>query len=146
LYYNYCLSIGATNRPDELDEAARRRFVKRIYIPLPDFSARKQLLDRLLRDSKHRITDIEIHDIATSTENYSGADIQNLCTEAAMGPMREIAMKYGNLTQINAEDVPYISFDHFKEALDSTAPSVSQSDLQKYIEWNTQFGSFRRLV
>lgn len=31
------LVIGATNRPQELDEAARRRFVKRLYIPLPEY-------------------------------------------------------------------------------------------------------------
>lgn len=38
------LLIGATNRPQELDEAARRRLVKRLYIPLPDFEVRIQLL------------------------------------------------------------------------------------------------------
>ncbi len=37
------LIVGATNRPQELDEAARRRFVKRLYIPLPDAPARSQV-------------------------------------------------------------------------------------------------------
>ena len=45
--------MGATNRPQEIDEAARRRFVKRIYIPLPDATGRLQLLDSLL--SKHKV-------------------------------------------------------------------------------------------
>ena len=45
--------MGATNRPQEIDEAARRRFVKRIYIPLPDNNGRLQLLDSLL--SKHKV-------------------------------------------------------------------------------------------
>ena len=40
--------IGATNRPDELDDAARRRFIKRIYVPLPDKEARKQMIYVLL--------------------------------------------------------------------------------------------------
>jgi hypothetical protein len=46
--------MGATNRPQEIDEAARRRFVKRIYISLPDKNGRLQLLDSLL--SKHKVT------------------------------------------------------------------------------------------
>ena len=40
--------VGATNRPEELDEAARRRFVKRIYVPLPDLMGRSQLYRHLL--------------------------------------------------------------------------------------------------
>lgn len=38
------LVIGATNRPQELDEAARRRFVKRLYIPLPEFDVRIKII------------------------------------------------------------------------------------------------------
>lgn len=38
------LIIGATNRPQEIDEAARRRLAKRIYIPLPDTVARKHMM------------------------------------------------------------------------------------------------------
>ena len=42
------LIIGATNRPDDLDEAARRRLVKRLYIPLPNSEGRKQFIDRMI--------------------------------------------------------------------------------------------------
>lgn len=42
------LIIGATNRPDDLDEAVRRRLVKRLYIPLPNKAGRKQFIKRLI--------------------------------------------------------------------------------------------------
>jgi SpoVK/Ycf46/Vps4 family AAA+-type ATPase len=138
--------IGATNRPDELDEAARRRFVKRIYVPLPDKAGRKQLFVTLLRDTHHSMGDDEIDDLVVSTDGYSGADIRSLSTEAAMGPLREVASsRSGNLHSIRANDVPPISKRHFDEAFDSVAPSVSTSDLKRYIDWNATFGSFRRM-
>lgn len=49
--------VGATNRPQELDEAARRRLSKRLYIPLPEPVARKRLVQHLLRDQKHSLTE-----------------------------------------------------------------------------------------
>eukprot|EP01041_Mallomonas_annulata_P005058 gene5058-10128_t len=130
--------IGATNRPEELDEAARRRFVKRIYIPLPDSVGRKDMFIRLLRSSQsvHSVPERDIDELVEQTAGYS---------EAAMGPVREIAVTLGNLSNMRAEDVPPISTSHFKEALEVVAPSVSTSDLTRYIEWNSQFGSYRRM-
>lgn len=43
------LIIGATNRPDELDEAVKRRLEKRLYIPLPNLEGRAQFITNMLR-------------------------------------------------------------------------------------------------
>eukprot|EP01035_Chromulina_nebulosa_P022723 gene22723-29418_t len=138
--------IGATNRPDELDDAARRRFVKRIYIPLPDNAGRRQLLQTLLGQTNHNLNSNDIEQLVQQTAGFSGADIRSLCTEGAMGPVRDIAMKLNNnLASINLSDVPQISMKHFQDALESVSPSVSPSDLQKYIEWNDIYGSYKKI-
>ena len=80
--------VGATNRPQELDDAARRRLVKRLYIPLPDQPARVTILSRLLGKERHCVTDEELVMVSEMTEGYSGADMANLCKEAAYGPIR----------------------------------------------------------
>ena len=51
------LTTGATNRPQDLDEAARRRMVKRLYIPLPDDQARLAIIQQLLRHNVAEITE-----------------------------------------------------------------------------------------
>lgn len=56
-------SAGATNRPQELDEAARRRMTIRLYIPLPDAPARRQLVTRLLGQHPHSLSAAEIDDV-----------------------------------------------------------------------------------
>jgi fidgetin-like protein 1 len=48
------LIIGATNRPDDLDEAVRRRLVKKLYIPLPNAAGRKQFLERLVKNDTNK--------------------------------------------------------------------------------------------
>eukprot|EP00461_Guttulinopsis_vulgaris_P003308 UN03309 len=65
--------MGATNLPRELDDAARRRFVRRLYVPMPGFRARRDLLTRLLSKNAHTLTQDEIADVARLTRNYSAA-------------------------------------------------------------------------
>ena len=137
--------VGATNRPDELDEAARRRFVKRIYIPLPDIEGRKQLFQSLLAKSYHNINENNLNILVEKSNGFSGADVRSLCTEAAMGPVREIAMKQGNLLNIKESDVPPITMKHFDDSLEAVTTSVSSSDLKRYIDWNNIYGSFRKM-
>ncbi|VDP35894.1 unnamed protein product, partial [Soboliphyme baturini] len=62
------LVVGATNRPQELDEAARRRFAKRLYIPLPDKTARVEIVQHLLHNQRHTLTDSEIATVGDLTD------------------------------------------------------------------------------
>ena len=99
------LVVGATNRPQELDDAARRRLVKRLYIPLPDEVARLHILTRLLSrgGEKCAVSREQMEDISQRTEGYSGADMANLCKEAAYGPIRSVPVE--QIMKIRKEDV-----------------------------------------
>ncbi|CDF37587.1 unnamed protein product [Chondrus crispus] len=61
------LVVGATNRPQELDEAARRRLVKRLYIPLPDTEARSSLVGRLLQKQTNSLNETDVRGVAQLT-------------------------------------------------------------------------------
>lgn len=135
----HVLVIGATNLPQELDDAARRRFVKRLYIPLPDQPGRESLLRTLLAKNSHSLTDKEIIKLSRDTDGYSGADLKNLCTDASMGPMRSMTVE--EMMSIKANEVPPIAYKHFRQSLRGSSPSVAQSDLQVYIDWNNIYGS-----
>lgn len=100
---------GATNRPQDIDEAVRRRLVKRIYIPLPSAATRGQVIAKLLKDQKHSLKQDEFNEIVRETEGtfvlncahmkmlicfvfpgYSASDLTSLCREAALIPVREL--------------------------------------------------------
>ncbi|KAI5635480.1 ATPase family associated with various cellular activities (AAA) domain-containing protein [Phthorimaea operculella] len=132
------LIVGATNRPQELDEAARRRLVKRLYIPLPDIDARKQIITNLLQSENNELTEEEIEEVAKMTDGYSGADMKSLCSEAAMGPIR--AVPFSQITTIHADNVRPVCAQDFTDALQRVRPSVSQDDLGQYVKWNQTYG------
>lgn len=82
------LVMAATNRPQELDEAALRRFTKRVYVTLPDLQTRIVLLRRLLAKHNDPLTPEELNEMAVMTEGYSGSDLTGLAKDAALGPIR----------------------------------------------------------
>lgn len=135
------LVVGATNRPGELDEAARRRFTKRLYIPLPSRGDREELLRELLSKCRHKLEEEDILKLSRDTEGFSGADLKSLSVDAAMGPLRELGQPA--LEQIKEEDLPPISLKHFKRSLRGTSPSVSTQDLVHYVEWDKLYGTKR---
>ncbi|XP_076905148.1 ATPase family AAA domain-containing protein FIGL1-like [Bidens hawaiensis] len=135
------LLIGATNRPQELDEAARRRLTKRLYIPLPSSEARAWIVRNLLmKDGLFNLSTEEIDSICKWTEGYSGSDMKNLVKDASMGPLRE-AMRDANITELKKDDMRPVTLKDFENALQEVRPSVSVNELGTYEVWNNQFGS-----
>lgn len=136
------LLIGATNRPQELDEAARRRLTKRLYIPLPSSEARAWIIKNLLeKDGLFKLSKEDIDTICNLTEGYSGSDMKNLVKDASMGPLRE-ALKQGiEITKLKKDDMRPVTIQDFETALQEVRASVSLHELGTYDEWNKQFGS-----
>eukprot|EP00494_Astrolonche_serrata_P022063 UN22319 len=73
--------IGATNRPEQIDEAARRRLSQKLYIPLPELVSRRALIKHMLSKQKDGCTmsEDDIIEVAEKTEGFSGADLTELC-------------------------------------------------------------------
>jgi len=82
------LVLGATNLPWALDPAIRRRFEKRIYIPLADIKARVFMVKFHLKGTKNTLMDADIDEIAEKTDGFSGADISILVRDAIFEPVR----------------------------------------------------------
>jgi vacuolar protein-sorting-associated protein 4 len=84
------LVLAATNIPWGLDSAIRRRFERRIYIPLPEAAARSQMFKIHMGDTPHTLSEADWYELATKTEFYSGSDINVLVRNAMMECIRTI--------------------------------------------------------
>ncbi|XP_059616979.1 vacuolar protein sorting-associated protein 4 [Phlebotomus argentipes] len=84
------LVLGATNIPWVLDSAIRRRFEKRIFIPLPEEVARLVMFKIHLGNTSHTLTESNLKELAKKTEGYSGADISIIVRDALMQPVRKV--------------------------------------------------------
>ncbi|KAI3631917.1 hypothetical protein MIR68_009753 [Amoeboaphelidium protococcarum] len=132
--------IAATNRPQDLDEAVRRRFTKRLYIPLPEAETRSQLLKQLLdKHKRHSVSASQLNAIVKKTEGYSCSDLNALAKEAALYPLREISL--ARLKLIKPEEIRNITAQDLIQAMDVIRPSVSSQDLTELSRWSQSFGS-----
>lgn len=158
--------MAASNLPWDLDIAVLRRLEKRVLVPLPEAEARVAMLRKHLQDRTSQ--DIPFDELAASTEGYSGADIELLCREAAMRPVRRLMTKLIELekamptpmpgharssavgrilsTKTDAIDVdsllrsdPVTAADVLA-ALETTRPS-SDGKMDKYNAWQSEYGS-----
>ncbi|KAL6494059.1 hypothetical protein OROGR_031968 [Orobanche gracilis] len=130
--------IGATNKPQELDDAVLRRLVKRIYIPLPDRNARRLLLKHKLKGNAFSLPDTELERLVAETDGYSGSDLQALCEEAAMMPIRELG---SNILTIQANQVRGLRYLDFQKAMTVIRPSLQKRKWEELEKWNREYGS-----
>lgn len=123
--------VGSTNVPQLLDKALLRagRFDKMIYIGPPDKAARKQILEIHCR-GKPLANDVDFDKIAEMTERYSGADLANLCQEAARKVAAE-AIEKGVDRKITMND--------FIELIKKYKPSITLQMIEDYEKFRLDF-------
>jgi len=132
------LVMGATNRPQELDDAALRRFPKRIFVTLPNQATRVNLLKRLLSAHGDPINDNQLNELAKLTEGYSGSDLTALAKDAALGPIRGLNSEEVKTLEVGR--MRSISLKDFKDSLKKVRPSVSSQAIVALETWNRSFG------
>ncbi|RZC55144.1 hypothetical protein C5167_014000 [Papaver somniferum] len=96
---------SAKYRPQELDEAARRRLTKRLYIPLPTAELRAWFIRSLLeKDWLFKLSEEDTNVICRMSEGYLGSDMKNLVKDASTGPLRD-ALRQGEIVKLQKEDL-----------------------------------------
>lgn len=140
--------IGATNRPEQLDNALCRpgRLDTLVYVPLPDEASRAGILKAQLRKTPVA-DDVNIDYIASKTHGYSGADLgfvtqravklaikQSISIDIEKTKEREAAGEDVKMEEdLDADDpVPELTKAHFEEAMQSARRSVSDVEVRRY--------------
>ena len=145
--------IGATNRPEILDEALIRpgRLDQLIYIPLPDQIARLGIIKAVLRKSPVA-QNVSMDFLAAQCEGFSGADMTELCQRATKAAIREsISAEEERRKLMSGDDdanmemddpVPVITRGHFEEAMSNARRSVIEYDLNKFEQFRTELSKW----
>ncbi|KAK4593218.1 hypothetical protein RGQ29_017381 [Quercus rubra] len=162
------LVLAATNTPYALDQAIRRRFDKRIYIPLPDLKARQHMFKVHLGDTPHNLTESDFEHLAHKTEGFSGSDIAVCVKDVLFEPVRETrdakffkknssdmwvpcepterGAVQVTLQELDAQGLaskiqpPPITRADFDKVLARQKPTVSKADLEVHERFTEEFG------
>ncbi|MEM2907277.1 MAG: AAA family ATPase [Candidatus Odinarchaeota archaeon] len=130
--------LGATNRPWDIDPAFRRRFERRIYIPLPDKDARKEVFKYHLKGIDLD-EDVDLDELAEKSEGFTSSDIALICRESAMTPIRELD-EQGLLENVDCKPRP-VNRSDLISSLTRIKPVVTPSEIKRYEEWASEYRS-----
>jgi len=114
--------IGATNRPDMIDPALLRsgRFDRLVKIGQPDEEGREQIL-KIHTDDTPLSPDVSLREIAEITDGYVGSDLESIARESAIEALRD------------DDDATEVEMQHFRRALESVRPTVTD-EIEAYYE------------
>lgn len=166
------LVLGATNIPWSLDTAIRRRFERRVYIPLPDIAARAKMFELNVGDTPHELVHKDFKTLAGMTQGYTGSDLATAVRDAIMEPVRRIntATHFKTITkdgeeklipcspgdegaqEMNWQEVdpekvaePILTMRDFVKAVKKARPTVNDHDVKMQDDWTKEFGKLRHV-
>jgi transitional endoplasmic reticulum ATPase len=131
--------IGATNRPDRIDEALTRpgRFDRLVEVPLPDAEARREIIRIHTRDRP--VDDVDLDRLADLTDGYSGSDIAAMLQEASLLALEERLDAADADADLDSDTATAIATEglvvdrrHVARALDRVEPSLSEAARERY--------------
>lgn len=162
------LVLGATNIPWQLDAAIRRRFEKRIYIPLPDVEARTRMFELNIGSVVSECSSKDLKLLSEMADGYSGHDMAVVVRDALMQPVRKIqqATHFKRVqrddgaycwkpcspgdegaTEMTWQDIdtdelyePELTVKDFVKSLKTNRPTVNTADVQNYTKFTNEFG------
>ena len=163
------LVLGATNIPWQLDSAIRRRFEKRIYIPLPEAGARAKMFQLNVGSTPCTLGLEDYKRLGEESDGFSGADISIVVRDALMQPVRKVQMAThfkpvsggckgssgwtpcspGDASAVEKSwmDIqgdalvePALTVLDFLKSLKRARPSVSSSDIKEHQKFTEEFG------
>jgi transitional endoplasmic reticulum ATPase len=124
--------VGATNRPEALDEAVLRpgRFDKIVFIKPPDAHQRALLFKEYIKNAPYDKS-IDFEKLGAETKGFTGADIANVCREVKMHAL-ESHIKTSKESVIGIEDI--------ENVLKTIKPSAPESALSVYLAFLAKYG------
>ncbi|KAJ7184589.1 AAA-domain-containing protein [Mycena filopes] len=160
------LVLGATNIPWQLDNAIKRRFEKRIYIPLPGPEARRHMFELHVGDTPCQMASKDYRTLADATDGYSGSDISTVVRDALMQPVRKVlsATHFKRVeddtkwtpcspgdpeavekswTDVDSDELlePPLKIADFLKSLATVRPTVTESDIKRHDQWTKESGN-----
>ena len=125
---NGIIVIGATNRPDMIDDALLRpgRLGELIYVPPPDLETRKKIFEVYI-SRIHADESVNLDELAEKTNGFSGADIEGVCREAVYEALRR---------DINTQ---FITQEMILFSIAKTKPSITEDMITHYKEFQDAF-------
>ncbi|WP_010476897.1 ATP-binding protein [Thermococcus zilligii] len=141
------LTLAATNTPWDLDEAVLSRFPRRIYVPLPDKKATKEIIR--INTQGLDISKLDLDAIAEESVRrlYSGRDLKNLCQGAIWNMVREENPELHKLAELPFEELGKrslrtrpLEMRDFEEAFKKIKSQLTRKDIERYEKWAEEFG------
>ncbi|KAI5637824.1 ATPase family associated with various cellular activities (AAA) domain-containing protein [Phthorimaea operculella] len=130
--------MGATNRPQDLDKAIQRRMPATFHVPMPSETQRERILQLILR-AEPVAPDIDYTRLATQTEGFSGSDLQELCRQAAVYRVRDLARE--EIARQNDVKSKNESDDEYVDAVRPITMEDLRTSLAKLRESKIQCGA-----
>ena len=121
-----------------IDSSVLNILPERIYLRLFDNKRRKLFLKKELLKLKHSLTEVQIDNVSRLTFNYSCRNLTQLIKEAAMASVKDLTnVQVKNMT---AKNLRPVHFKDFENAMRLVPPTVNKESMQRYFEWNEEFG------